>query len=202
MKTAEGDSWHPNDWKGEIHEWENDLYWGGDRPVIEDGTFLRLENTPSQNVSFHFDSLEGATDVGFDGKFAFYESQRKAGRDVSSYAGWLTHSVGVDGSPASTWLPYALWEKCKSAGIKGSDCSKGRYDFYVEYKDVVDGGGTSPDWSSGGGGSMQARTTPPTTSYWDRKLWGHSMRSVAAVGGAVGFIVLALMFLVVFKAST
>ena len=165
------------DWKGEIHSYQEDLYWGGDKPLLATPTKENPVPQYSQNVFFSFSSLEkpqvkDTPDV-FEGKFAFYENARKAGHDVTVDAeGKITHTSGVDGSSASTWLPYTLWEKCKTAGIKTGECSKDKYDAYVKSLTTS---------------KAPASTAPPTSrrSFFEQDLWGFPVWGIAAVGGSL-----------------
>jgi len=172
------------DWKGEIHSWEDNIYWGGVRPTIGTPTKDNPQPQKSENVFFTFSSLvtPGLKDTSgvFDDKFAFYESKRTAGRDVSlTPEGYLTELTGEDGKPASTWLPHSLWERCKSAGIKSGDCSKAKYDAY-----------------------MRANTTAPTVKkipFWEQEIWGIPKWCAAAIGCAVCCVCLMMLCVLLVK---
>ena len=155
-------------------------------------------------VSFDCASLEGNTATNFNGKYGFYGSGRKDGRDISAYWDQLTQRVGVDGSPASTWLPYELWQACKEAGMKATECTKGRYDLYLKHEND-EGSGTS-GWETGGNASptpaeTAATTSPPAVPFWDQPLLGYPRKTVVGVGSVVAGLILGLVFLIVLKAT-
>jgi hypothetical protein len=123
--------------------------------------------------------LKDTSDV-FNDKFAFYESKRTAGRDVSlTPEGDLTQLTGEDGTPASTWLPHSLWEKCKAAGINGEACSKAKYAAY-----------------------LSSKTTAPTVKkipFWQQEIWGFPKWCVAAIGCAVCCVCLMMLCVLFIK---
>jgi len=166
---------------------DNDVYWGATR-------------TTGDDVYFQIASLEGNTAFLSEGRFAFYDEGRKGGRDISATSGYLTQRAGVDGSPGSAWLPYELWQDCKEAGIVASDCSRGRYDMYLRYKEEH-GEGETVDYVTGGNDLGSGRQTTAPTQIQKPMLWGYPRGTVIAVGAVVGCVVIMLMCLIILKAA-
>jgi hypothetical protein len=199
--TATGSDSYGKDWKGEIHEWDQDLYWGGPKPSVPSGSFLNPIDLPGEHPYFLLPSLEEITDpvAALGGKFAIHE-RSKAGNDVTLQDdGRLTHQVGSHGTPASTWLPYSLWEKCKAASILVDECSKSSYNAYLNTPTAPSGDATTAPSGTGGTGGYATTAAPRVLSYWDQEIWGLPRWSLAAAGGTIGCVIVFLLCILLIR---
>lgn len=95
---------------GQVNTWKGNLEWSG-------------ESGRGNDIDFHFDpSNVNYPDID-KGTFKFYGWGRDGGHDAAVSGGLVTQNASLDGTPAATWMPYAMLKKCMNFGIPSEECS-------------------------------------------------------------------------------